>query len=288
MFSGLKALFSNWEMWLLVYGVNVFFALFVALPFNSFFKSSLGNSLAVNESLNRFDYTFISDFLNEYGLGFSQVLNQSYFVLALFLLLSVFLMGGIIDSLLGKRAEFSFKAFWTACHHHFWRLLRLTIYYFLFHIGLLLIFVQIFSIGGLSPFELETDADVISRVQWVGGFYLFFVALIMMFQDYAKVKVVQTDERWITNSALAGIGFTFRHFFACMFLFIIQVLFFVFMTFVYITIRKQFFMSSEGTILLALFLGQIYLFGRMGVKLLRLSIAGEHIRVYKEETSKHI
>ena len=277
--GGVKSIFSNWKMWLLVYGTNVFFALFIALPFNAFFKDSIGTSLEVNESLKRFDYTFISDFLNEYGFGFNQILKQSYFVVALFLLLSIFLSGGIVETFLNRNNKFSFSSFWKACHHHFWRMFRLAIYYLLMHLLLLLVFFQIFSIGGLSPFELESDAVVISRVVWVGGFYVLFFALFMMFHDYAKIKVVQADERWMTKPALAGLGFTFRHFISCFILFLIQALFFLLLTFIYVTIRKQFFMSSEGSILLGLFLGQVYLLGRMGVKLLRLGVAARFVDI---------
>ena len=272
-FIGIKALFSNWKMWLIVYGANVFFALFIAFPFNSFLKFSIGNSLAVNESLNRFDYTFISDFLNEYGIGFSQILKQSYFVLALFFLLSIFLMGGIVNTYLQKNATFNYKDFWVACHQNFWKLLRLTIYYFLIHLVLAGFFFGIFSIGGLSPFDLESDAALISKIKWFGGAYIFVAALFMMFQDYVKVSVVKDGQRWITNASMSGIGFVYNNFLSCFLLFLIQVLFFGLIVFVYTTIRKQFFISSEGTILLALFLGQIFIFGRIGLKLLRLSVA---------------
>jgi len=272
---GITSLFSNWKLWVLVYGVNLFFALFIAFPFNSFFKTSIGDSLAGNESLNRFDYTFISDFLNKYGLGFDQILKQSFFVGALFLLLSIFLMGGIVERFLQKDTKFNFKNFWVACHQNFWRLLRLTIYYLLIHLLIAAIFFKIFSIGGLSPFDLESDTALIFRIKLIGGLYLFFAALVMMFQDYAKLEVVKADDKWITNSALSGIDFVFKHFLSCLILFLIQILLFGLLTFVYITIRKQFFMSSNGTIFLALFLGQIFIFGRVGLKLLRLSVARE-------------
>ena len=283
-FDGIKLLFSNWKLWLLVYGANVFFALFIAFPFNSFFKSSIGNSLAVNESLKRFDYTFISDFLNEYGIGFSQILKQSYFVLALFLLLSIFLMGGIVNAYLQKNATFNYKDFWAACHQNFWKLFRLTVYYFLMHLVLVAIFFSLFSIGGLSPFDLESDTVLISKIRWFGGAYVFFAALLMMFQDYVKISVVKDGQRLIMNASMAGIRFVFKNFLSCFLLFLIQVLFFGMMIFVYTTIRKQFFMSSEGTILLALFLGQIFIFGRIGLKLLRLSVATRLIRSVELES----
>lgn len=271
--TGLKLLTQHWKMWGLVYLLNLLFGLIVALPFNALFKSGVAYSMSPAESLKRFDYSFIMDFLNQNGFAFSSLLNSSYFVLIPFFLLNVFLMGGITGSFVKHKEQFSFRHFWQEGGLYFWRMLRLTFYFMLIHGFVALIFFKIFSLGGLSPFEIESDSVLISRFHWLAFFYGLFLVIIFLIHDYVKVRLVKEDRSIFTQSFLNVFPFIGKYFLKVFPLFLIHVLLFAVLTGAYVLIRKSFFMSSEGTLLLALILGQFFIIGRIGIKLLRISTA---------------
>lgn len=268
-------LLKHWKMWLLIYGVNLSFGLLITLPFNAFFKNGLLYSMSPAESLKRFDYTFIMDFLNLYGFSFSSMLNSSYFILIPFFLLNVFLMAAMTAVYVNQNDQISSKTFFSGGVEYFWRFLRLSIYFLLIHLLVLFIFFKIFSLGGLSPFEIESDTVLINRFKWIGLGYLIILSLIFMIQDYAKVFVVKEDKIIITQSFIKVLPFVGKYFLQTFTLFFMTGVIFVLILGLYVFIRKSFFTSSESTLLLALVLGQAFILLRIGIKLLRISTAAK-------------
>lgn len=192
---GMISILRQLKIVLLIYLSNLLLGLFCVYPVKSFLEDKVGKSLSLQESLPQFDFTFLTDVLNNFGDSVSLLLNQSVFVIVIYILLFVFWTGGIIYTITSQESDW--KQFWEGCYRFFFRLLRLTIFYFFIHGVLLYIFVQLFQFfsGGLSPFGLNTDNDWIKAFWLVTPIYVLFLSLVIMIHDAAKVEMVAEDRR---------------------------------------------------------------------------------------------
>ncbi len=270
---GWREVFRKGKMWLLLYVLSFLFALLAALPFSGFLKETLGDSLAATQSLPGFNYTFVGDLLNTYGESISLILNQSIGVMILFVLLSIFLMGGILVILQFRNEAFDFSRFWMASGRYFWRLLRLTIYFTIFQLLLLSIFAYIYSklLNGLSPFETESEADWIRLFYILAPIYTFLAMTLSVVQDYAKIHIVHQDERIITKPFWESFIIVFKNFIPFFLLYLLNTITFLIFFGLYYVLGHSFQAHSMPTVALLFLLGQAYIFFRIGVKIVNLA-----------------
>jgi len=271
-----KAIFKTSRMWLLVYGITFLIAAISILPLRGFMSNTLGNSLALNESLPGFDYTFIGDVLNEYGDTLGLLLNQSMAMVLLFFLVSVFLMGGILCIFKNRPKSFDAGIFWQGCSTYFWRLLRLSIYFLIFHFILFAVSTMIyFSVtNGMSPFETESEDYWILSFRIIGVIYLFFATFLFMVHDYTKWQVVNADTYLLTVPIMNTFGLVLKNFGKFFLLSLFNILTFLLVFTVYYFLKQTFTADTGLTILLLFLLTQIFVFTRIGLKLLNIAGVG--------------
>lgn len=270
--KGWGVLFNHKKMWMMVYLFNVLFAAIMLLPAKNFLTNTIGNSLAADKILKKFDYPYISDIIDNHIFTMSMIKDQSIVVIILFLFFSIFMMGGIIGSI--RRGQgFSFRPFWSDCGYYFWRFLRLTIFFLIIHAIALTLAGFAFSSIGLNPFKMESDAVFVTRFKIVGTIYLFLAVFIFMIQDYAKLQIVKMDKTFINRPILQSIRLIFKNFFPCLLLYLINIFFFLLIAGLYYLLRTNLKMTSDGTILMAFLIGQLFLMVRIGLKFLNLMSA---------------
>ena len=61
--SGLKIIFNKGKLWLLLYALNLLFAIFLAYPLSGFLGAKLGHTLAADKLLDTFDFSIANDFI---------------------------------------------------------------------------------------------------------------------------------------------------------------------------------------------------------------------------------
>ena len=216
--NGWKIVFSNKKMWSLLYGFNFIIAILASIPVSSYLNQTLEHSLASSKLLDGFNYTLITDLRNEYGAGINHILDQSVLILILFFLSSIFLMGGILKTLSDEEG-FNFGKFWKNCFYFFWRLFRLTIYFLLIHGAILGLFIFIFlrMTNNFSPFDMESDKQVMVAFQVVIPLYAIVASIFFMIQDYAKIHVAAQNPSILFSSFWQSFSIVFknfRHFFS--------------------------------------------------------------------------
>ena len=268
--SGLKTIFSKGKLWLLLYALNFLFAILLAYPLSGFLGEKLGDTLAADQLFEGFDFAIANDFINQYGDAFGVIMNQSVFGMGLYLLLSVFLVGGILNVLKKEEQSYQLADFWTGGGKYFWRMLRLTIYFFIIQIVVLVAFFMLFSTltaGGLERFHNE--GEIIQRGLIILPFYLLIATIFFMIHDYAKIHVVATDKSLLFQPIRQAFQWVFRNFGQTFLLYLLNLLTFGILFFIYLQL-------NGGTVLLAIFLiGQFFVLARIGSKLLNLASATE-------------
>lgn len=268
--SGLKTIFSKGKLWLLLYALNFIFAIFLAYPLSGFLGTKLGHTIAADKLFAGFDFVIANDFINEYGDAFGVILNQSIVGIGLYLLLSVFLVGGILNILKINEKKYSLSTFWSGGGKYFWRMLRLTIYFLLIQIGVFVLFFMLLSIltaGGLERFHNE--GEIMQMGLMVLPFYLLVATVFFMIHDYAKIHVVATDKSLLFQPIKQAFSWVFKNFSQTFLLYLLNLLTFGLLFFIYLKL-------DGGTAILAVFLiGQFFVLARIGTKLLNLASATE-------------
>lgn len=269
---GYKTALRNGRMWLALYLFNVLFAFLAAFPLSGFLSKTVGQSLAFTRSLQGFDYTFLRDFVREYGQGFGQIMDQALVYAVLYLLLSVLLIGGVLAVFRRWAEPFRWAAFWQGCTHFFWRMLRLSIYFLLLHGAVLALFGFVFFKMGIgsSLLELDTEESIIRAGRIILPLYLLAAVLVFMLHDYAKIHVVQVDQRWLFRPIWQAIRLVFRNFGKVALLYLLNVASFLLLTGLYWWLSGLVKGGGIGGIFL---FGQAFVIGRIGLKLVNLGSA---------------
>jgi len=266
--SGLKNIFGKGKLWLLLYALNFLFAILLAYPLSGFLGEKLGDTLAADQLSEGFDFAIANDFINQYGDTFGIILNQSIFGMVLYLLLSIFLVGGILNVLKTSTESYRLAGFWTGGGKYFWRMLRLAVYFLVIQLVVLALFFMLISVltsGGLERFHNE--GDIINRVLMILPFYLLFATFFFMVHDYAKIHVVATDRGLLFQPIIQAFKWVFKNLGQSFLLYLLNLLTFGILFFIYLQL-------NGGNVILAIFLiGQFFVLARIGTKLLNLASA---------------
>ena len=276
--EGLKTTFRNGKLWLLLYGLNFLLALMLAYPLSGFLESKLSTTLPVDKLFNGFDYTIVNDILKKYGDALSVFSNISVLAAMLFLLFSVFAVGGILNVFLhhlptrqAGNTSTKLSNFWNGAGKYFWRMLRLTFYFLIIHVLVAFIFINLYGALTAGGFEKYDSEKYLWQVAYVIlPIYLFFATIFFMIQDYAKIHIVSSDKKWITQPILDAFRFVFKNFGKTLLLYFLNLLTFLIVFFIYWKINGP---LGPNSISLAFILGQAFVIFRIGSKLLNLGSA---------------
>ena len=273
-FKGWQYAFRKIKMWGLLYGLNALLAFLCTLPLLKLLNEKLGQSAVLQEILPDFDYAVYNDVVHQFGEAISVVLDQSWVMIALFFLLSIFTMGGILRTFQKVEKPFSFRMFWAAGAYYFWRVFRLTIYFLIVHfillgaaIGLFLTFME----GG--PGTFENEYVIIRAAAFIFPVYLLLAMIVLMIQDYAKIHLVEKDPGFLFSTIWQATGLVFRKMGSVFSLYLLNFITFGIVAFAYWLFNKNGKISDAPTVLGAFVVGQLFVFFRIGSKLMNLGSA---------------
>jgi hypothetical protein len=203
----IKGLFKSascLRMLVLIWVLNLFTALLLAVPFYVVSKSTAGSSMMPDELLSEFNFTAAMEWIRKSGNIPYTFIILSVCIAVAYYLMWIFFSGGIIQSL--HKSRFTNKIFWNGSVNNFFRFLG---------ISAIILFVQVILagivFGGFSVVLKGLKETAISENEIVHWF-LGAVALFLLFwlfgsavSDYAKFYLVK-------NNSLNVFGAFFRTF----------------------------------------------------------------------------
>lgn len=269
--TGFQRVMDNKRLWRWLYVLNLGFALVVAIPAFNLMESKVGDSLAISQLMENFDYTLVQDFLREYGGEFSVIMQEAQVVVLVYFLFSIFLIGSILT----KLRAYPQLTFLGGGAKYFARLLRLTVYFLLLH-GLLL-----FVVGGLfMNIYFVNFKNFASEIAFFQGLKIFatiygvLALLLFMVQDYAKIGIVHQEERSVFQTFWSSFRLTLSNWRSTLPLYLLNGFIFMIIFGIYWWISGYFHPVDTGwKIVLTFLLGQLFLIARIGCKLLNLGSA---------------
>lgn len=280
--QGIKRTWQYKPMIFFLYLLTFLLAAFVAYPLKTLLESTVGHSTMISELVKGFDYTFLNDFKNAHGDGFLPIIDQSIVILVLYLLLFVFITGGIFATFIQQPNKYNRSIFWGQSAEFFWRCLRLTFYFILIHGFVFAIFGFIFytSSNGLSPFTLENEGTIAFNFKFIAPIYIFVAAFFFMWQDYSKVFLVDQDKKWIFQSSWPAFKFIFKNFRKTYGLYLINLILWFLLIFVNYLMSTFIEFNSENAILLSFLISQFFVLFRLSLKLINI---GSVVALYQLE-----
>ena len=262
--TGLKDVFQNKKMWVILFVIQLLFAVILLFPLRAQWESVLGHSLMGEEILQGYGMMFFVEFIAHFDKVVSMVGSMLLIVGIVFLLVSIFLSGGIFDTFVSKE-KYTANRFFGSSGHFFWRFFRL----FLFSLPFILIGVLLMKGLGTLSKSIAGDSEpwivFLTLVRYLILFFLLF--FIQMAFDYAKIRTVIEDRRDMVKTALRSFGFCFRHLGKVLGLYYLVALAGIALFVVFVLVKR---IIPGGTGLGMLFLliwQQLYALSRVGIKL---------------------
>ncbi len=285
--NGLKWSIRNVKIWLWLYLCNFALAALVAVPLMNLLEEKLGKTFAAQKLMKGFDYTVFTDFMREYGAAVSPILSQSKLLIVLYTLLSVFLMGGILEVCKNSPQKAHFQSFAVGSIKYFWKLLFLTLCFFVIHGLVFFLFFQLFMslIYGGDLKQLTSELVIYNRGAIVLGIYLFVAGIILTIHDFAKIYLVDNNPKWFFTAIKNGIKIVFKNFKSTFLLSFMNWFVFVLFSVIYLLLRGDDLNSTGGGLWFIFILGQAFIFIKMGLKILNLeSKTLLFQQIFKEKT----
>ena len=293
--TGIKRVNKNKKMWFFLLAINILVALVLTFPLYSAVKTSIGDSLMGERLTKGFDYRWYDDFRYRFrdsdfitylsptlvgsGAFFSNVdslVMGRFFqfsptvvvLIAIYVLLNILYAGGILGVFHSPEEKFTIKRFFSFGGSYFNRFFRLFIISCVFY-GILY-FVAAPNIYKMVNRFSETAFSerivmVVALILSVVMFFLLF--LVNMIFDYAKIRTVVGDSRSMLKETGRAIAFVFKNFGKTLGLYyFIGLLGIAFMV-IYGTVEPQILQTTPLLVLLAFVWQQVYMLGRIWVRL---------------------
>ncbi len=244
------------------------FSLLIIAPFYFLLENQFSRSLLGEKLFGGVEMLWLGDLVHKFQ-DIPPLLNGCMIGSAvLFLLLLVFLNGGIIGRLAAVEERVTMGNFFGDCGRYFGRLFRvflLSLVGYIAVFGILSRFIsipfRIWSKGASSQWTTLISSSLRLLV------LLLLFSVVKMFFDYVKVTLVAEDSRKTVRATLRNFRFLGRRFFKALALFLLVGVLFVISTIVYLAVAKAMPKAGIGPLLLFLW-QQAYILVRLWITIL--------------------
>jgi hypothetical protein len=259
--------------------INIVYALLIVAPGYALIKSDLGHSL-FGRGLQLLDFLWLGEFVYKYQSMAPALAAWLLVPLLLYLVLYVFLNGGIIGRLLDQESRPALPAFFADCGRYFWRFAKL------FLMSLVFYALAFGVILGLLSRLLKPVLDQ-ARTEWPPFWLawlrtvvaLLLLSLVHMIFDYARILVVTEDGRRVIPALRKALGFLGRRFFRSWSLYLLIGFGFLAGTALYCIVQELIPASGLFWLGLGILWGQAYILFRLWTKMVYFGAQAEYYRM---------
>lgn len=273
--NGIKRAFLEPKMVVVLWLMNFVSASVVFFLFSGYLSDVIGNRLAAARFIKGFDFETFFELTSHKGEALHWILYVTFILVFLYYGVSLFLHGGILAILKSRgvaaNAEGQIKrfapVFFQGAGKFFGRFFRLTLYaLLLWFIGgviyyILNLLMNLLTAGG-------TNETAIYYRYWARGIIILFLYfLIRMICDYARIRIVVEDTKAVFRTLLQAIQFVFQNFFKTLVLYYSMLITGLIVFAVYWIVQKMVSRETLLPIVIAFFIGQIFILSRGWLKI---------------------
>ncbi|MDZ7264560.1 MAG: hypothetical protein ONB16_08245, partial [candidate division KSB1 bacterium] len=276
--TGVNQMWRYKRLVFIYYLINFLFGLVLMLPFRSLMRNFGGRSLMADELARRLDMDFLFEFIKNSQDSLAPALVLLAIVIISYSAVRLFLSGGAL-AVFVKQSPPAAPLFWSEASRYFGRFIRLLLWSLL--VGGLLLCLPLFW----SAIErLLFGGDPYQYITYYGNWLQFGLRhlgliLYLMTIDYARIYVVQTDERRMRVALWKALQFLARNFWRALGLALGLYLVGLVMLGTYSLVASQM-QSPISAVILALFIWQqLYMIWRM---MLQLVLFASEVQLYQD------
>ena len=265
--------------------INLVFSLFAVGPLFFLMMGHMSHSFSGEHALQKLDIFWLADFIYRFMNVSPAVFGSALLAVVLYLLLAVFLNGGIIGCLNRPEAKTTLADFFHDCGLYFWRFLRL----FLLSIPVYLIFMAVFFPLLKAFLEIfnrraatEWPALIVSNLRFLT--LVLLLTVVAMFFDYVKIGLVTGARKKVLKETWLTLKFIGRRFLKAWGLYLLAGLVFIALTLLYLEITRILPKNRPLLVLLVFVWQQIYILCRQWSKVLFFASELEFVRQHQEPT----
>ncbi len=264
--SGTARIWLHKRLVLWLYLLNLVFAAVLIFPLRKI-VSQISKSDLADGFVNGFPLATGLEFWSQHSLEFKSLGLVAAGLGVIYLLVNIFLTGGIVAALAVER-RISFRRFLNDSTRYFGRYFRLFIL-----LGIVLGLAGAGYNTWLADFVFDLTkeattgrASILWRGLFVGGLFVFLAFTLMVF-DYAKIRTVVERRRSMFLATLFALGFSLRRLWRTVPLFCLNLVIVGILFALYLLVESQF---SNATVVSAVSLfvvQQIFIVGRIWMRL---------------------
>ncbi|MCK4344274.1 MAG: hypothetical protein KAX05_03230, partial [Bacteroidales bacterium] len=192
--SGFKTTVRFLKMTLVIYILNLLMGLTIAIPFMGVLKEASNRSLSVHNLLKNFDFTALQEFMRNADGTIGNLFRQGFWLILFFMVLSIFLTGGILHIIKQEKSKFSLRTFFSGCGAFFFRFFKLTLYTIILHLIIALVIYLIYSLIIAGSYESVASEKVLFYLSLIFvGLHLIIGIYLIVITDYSRFILVLND-----------------------------------------------------------------------------------------------
>ena len=265
-----------------LWAVNFLFSLLAAAPLALAVHGQLAHSLEADAVLAKLDAHWLTDLSIRYMEASPLVTGLLLAAVALYLLLSVFLNGGVIGGLARAESRTTLADFFHDGGLYFWRFFRaflLSIPCYLLIAGVLHgLLAELLDLLGRRA-ATEWPALVLRNLRLLA--LVLLLGLVSMFFDYVKIGLVTGGRSSVLKEAGRTLMFVARRFFRAWGLYLLAGLAFIALTLAYLEVARVLPQGRALWIPLVFLWQQLYVVGRQASKVLFFATELEFTRQFQ-------
>jgi len=263
--------------------INFVFSLLIVTPVYFLINKDISRSLMADQIVKGIDFLWLGDIIYKYQDFFPALVGWFLIPGVLFLLLYVFLNGGIIGRIVAQEERINLTSFISDCGKYFFRFLRVFLISLVMYV---VVFGGIFR-GISALFKLWTKN---ASTEWpliLSSILTFLIqvllfSIVRMFFDYVRVRLVVEDSKKTIRATLLNLAFIGKRFFRVWSLYLLVGLIVVIFGVVYLAVYQP--LPKIGLLVILAFIWQqAYILTKMWTKILFYSTEYHFFNVYKEK-----
>ena len=268
---GLKTTNKKWKMVVYLWLMNFIFALLMVTPFYFLLQKEFSRSLMGEQMSRGFDFLWFGDLIYRYRDFYPSLLGWLLVPAIFFLLLFIFLNGGILGRIVAEEESLNLTRFFADCGKYFFRFFRIFLisligYYLVF--GLLFkaisFLFQLWTKSAASEWPLIFTANLKFLVM------ILLFSVVRMFFDYVRVRLVVEDSKKSIRATILSFSFLGKRFLKAWALYLLVGLIVLILALIYHVISQI--LPSTGLLWILLFIWQqSYILSKMWTRVLFFS-----------------
>lgn len=222
--QGTRSVFYNFKFVVLLWGANAASAFVLSIPVYAVLHDSLGRSILSDKLAVNFDYIWFLQFLNIYKSNLDQIHYMLYGLMAIYLLVQTFFLGGIISIFNIPKKNHTVDFFYGGVRY-FVRFTKLMLFSLLFFGVAFLInkYTGEVIISAFKNSENELAEFILMSLRYL--LLIFFIGVVSIIADYSKIYIAVKDKFEIIRTLIETIKFLKNNFAKVFILFLLVAIF---------------------------------------------------------------